>query len=109
MAEAAAICATATSPSRCSGAIASCGHRRRTGRKLIAAALGLGAVLPVRTPARAEEGPAKVSPLAAAYQGTPKGMFSCAVCTFFIRPRGCKVVSGDISPTGWCKFFDLPD
>jgi hypothetical protein len=60
-------------------------------------------------PARAEETSAKVSQLAAAYQCTPKGMFSCAVCTFFIRPRSCKVVNGEISPTGWCKLFDLPD
>ena len=50
-----------------------------------------------------------MSQLAAEYQGAPKGMFSCAVCTFFIPPRSCKVVSGDISPTGWCKLFDLPD
>ena len=66
---------------------------------------GLSAALP----ARAEEPPEKMSQIAAAYQGTPKDLFSCAVCTFFIRPRGCKVVSGDISPTGWCKLFDLPD
>ena len=71
----------------------------------MATALGVGAVLP----ARAEEAPAKMSQLAAAYRSAPNGMFSCAVCTFFIRPRGCKVVSGDISPTGWCKLFDLPD
>ena len=50
-----------------------------------------------------------MSQIAAAYQSTPKGLFSCAVCTFFIRPRSCKVVSGEISPTGWCKVFDLPD
>ena len=60
-------------------------------------------------PARADEPPAKLSQIAAAYQTTPKGMFSCAVCTFFIRPRSCQVVGGDISPTGWCKLFDLPD
>ncbi len=67
---------------------------------------GLSAALP----ARAEEQPGTMSSqIAAAYQTTPKGMFSCAVCTFFIRPRSCKVVRGDISPTGWCKFFDLPD
>jgi hypothetical protein len=71
----------------------------------MAAALGLGAALP----AYAEEGRARLSQLAAAYKGTPKGMFSCALCTFFIRPRSCKVVSGDISPTGWCKLFDLAD
>ena len=79
--------------------------RRLTRRELMTAALGgLG-----NAPARSEDLPAKMSQIAAAYQGTPKGLFSCAVCTFFIRPRGCKVVSGDISATGWCKFFDLPD
>ena len=66
---------------------------------------GLSAALP----ARAEQQPAKMSQIAAAYQDTPKDLLSCAVCTFFIRSRGCKVVSGDISPTGWCKLFDLPD
>ncbi|HEY1933022.1 MAG TPA: hypothetical protein VGG99_13495 [Acetobacteraceae bacterium] len=50
-----------------------------------------------------------MSQIAAAYQSTPKGLLSCGACSFFIRPRACKVVSGDISPTGWCKFFDLPD
>jgi hypothetical protein len=105
MAAAAAICDTAISPGLRSGAISSFGHRRPTRRELIAAALGLGAVLP----SRADAAPAMVSQLAAAYQSTPKGMFSCAVCTFFIRPRSCKVVNGDISPTGWCKLFDLPD
>ena len=94
------------SPGRRSAANSSFGHHRPTRRELIAAALGLGAALP----ARAEEAPVKVSQLAAAaYQRTPKGMFNCAACTFFIRPRSCKVVSGDISPTGWCKLFDLPD
>ena len=80
--------------------------RRRTRRELTIAVLG---GLTAALPARADEQPAKMSQIAAAYQGTPKGMFSCAVCTFFIRPRGCKVVSGDIGPTGWCKLFDLPD
>ena len=59
--------------------------------------------------ARAEEQREKLSQIAAAYQNTPKGLLSCAACTFFIRPRGCKMVSGDISPTGWCRLFDLPD
>ena len=105
MAAAAAICATAMSRGlREEGGFRA--DRRRTRRELTIAALGgLSAALP----ARAEEQPAKMSQIAAAYQGTPKGMFSCAVCTFFIRPRGCKVVTGDISPTGWCKVFDLPD
>jgi hypothetical protein len=80
--------------------------RLTTRRALMTAVVGgLWAALPVR----AEEQPAKMSQIAAAYQSTPNGLFSCAVCTFFIGPRSCKVVSGDISPTGWCKVFDLPD
>ena len=72
----------------------------------MSAALGGGsAVLALN---RAEPS-AKLSQRAAAYQTTAKGMFSCAVCAFFIRPRSCRVVSGNISPTGWCKLFDLPD
>jgi hypothetical protein len=72
---------------------------------MTAALRGLSAAVP----ARAEEQPEKLSQIAAVYQSTPKGLFSCAVCSFFIRLRSCKVVSRDISPTGWCKFFDLPD
>jgi len=72
-------------------------------RALRAAGLGLAAAS-----ARADA-PAKISQQEALYQATPKGMFSCATCTFFLKPRSCKVVAGDISPQGWCKLFDLPD
>jgi hypothetical protein len=78
--------------------------RNLSRRELLAATLALGAA-----PAGAEEPRVRVSQLEAQYQGTPKGLFSCAACTFFLRPRSCKVVTGDISPTGWCKLFDLPD
>lgn len=74
-----------------------------TRRELLAAGLGLAAA-----PARAKA-PVKVSQQEAQYQATPKGVFSCATCTFFVKPRSCKIVAGDISPTGWCKLFDLPD
>ena len=57
----------------------------------------------------ADEPPAKISQVEAQYQPMPKGMFSCGVCTFFIRPTACKVVTGAISPNGWCKLFDLLD
>jgi len=93
------------SPGRRSATASRFGDCWPTRRDLVATALALGAAIPART----EEGPAKVSQLEAAYQVMPKGMFSCAACTFFIRPRSCKVVSGDISPTGWCKLFDLAD
>jgi hypothetical protein len=86
-------------------ALSTFGHHRLTRRALITVPLGLDAAVQ----ARAEEQPAKLSQSAAAYQDTPKGMFSCAACTLFVKPRSCKVVSGDISPTGWCKLFDLAD
>ena len=105
MAAAGAICATAMSRDRPEEGSFRADHRLIR-RELITVALGgLSATLP----ARAEEQRRKMSQIAAAYQSTPKGLFSCAVCTFFIRPSSCKVVSGDISPTGWCKVFDLPD
>jgi hypothetical protein len=57
----------------------------------------------------AADDPPKLSRTAALYQDTPRGGLSCAGCTFFRRPRSCQVVEGDISPTGWCRLFDLPD
>jgi hypothetical protein len=105
MAAAGAICDTAMSPGRHDAAFSIFCCHRLPRRAVITAALGLGAALP----ACAEGRLVMVSQTAAAYQDTPKGLFSCAACTFFIRPRRCKVVSGDISPTGWCKLFDLAD
>jgi len=45
----------------------------------------------------------------AEYQDRPRGGLACAACTLFRPPSSCQVVAGDISPNGWCKFFDLPD
>lgn len=101
MAADAAICATATSPARPEHPL-TC--PKVTRRAVIAAGFGLAAL-----PARADEPLPKISQAEARYQDMPKGMFSCGVCTFFIRPHSCKVVAGDISPNGWCKLFDLPD
>ena len=70
------------------------------------AALTFGAA-----PANAEE-PAPTQPVskeAAQYQDMPKGLLSCSVCTFFRAPGSCKVVTGIVSPHGWCRFFDMPD
>jgi hypothetical protein len=51
----------------------------------------------------------KMSQAEAEYQDRPKNGLACAACTLFRPPRFCQVVAGDISPNGWCKFFDLPD
>jgi hypothetical protein len=45
----------------------------------------------------------------AEYQDTPNGIYSCAVCTLFEPPKGCKVVAGEVSKDGWCKAFALAD
>jgi hypothetical protein len=74
----------------------------------LAAGLGLAAV-PARADDQPGQNPNKISQAAAEYQPTPKGMFSCALCTFFIKPKSCKVVDGEVSPTGWCKLFDMVD
>ena len=57
-------------------------------------------------PARAQ---VKASQQEAEYQTGPKNGLSCAVCSLFRPPQACELVAGDISPQGWCKFFDLPD
>jgi len=48
---------------------------------------------------------AKMSPSAVAYQGSPKGSQQCSNCKLFEPPAACKSVSGDISPSGWCKIW----
>ncbi|HUB44007.1 MAG TPA: hypothetical protein VMB73_03390 [Acetobacteraceae bacterium] len=55
------------------------------------------------------DAPAQISQTTALYQDHPRGGLSCVGCTFFRRPRSCRVVAGDISPNGWCRLFDLPD
>ena len=45
----------------------------------------------------------------AEYQDKPNGIYSCGLCTLFERPKGCKVVEGEVSEDGWCKLFALAD
>ncbi len=47
----------------------------------------------------------KLTQAAARYQGTPKGNESCGVCPYFVFPKGCVVVEGEISPSGWCPIY----
>ena len=51
----------------------------------------------------------QMSQAAALYQDHPNNGFSCAACALFRPPAACVVVAGEISPAGWCRFFDLPD
>jgi hypothetical protein len=51
----------------------------------------------------------KMTPQQAEYQDTPKGIYSCGMCTLFEAPKSCKVVEGEVSRDGWCKAFALAD
>jgi len=39
------------------------------------------------------------------YQDKPKGGAKCSGCTLFKAPNGCQVVTGKISPNGWCTAY----
>ena len=48
---------------------------------------------------------AKVAQRAAQYQPTPKGGQACAGCNSFVAPGHCRLVAGEISPSGWCRLW----
>jgi hypothetical protein len=47
---------------------------------------------------------------AAQYQECPNGAEHCARCLHVIEPAGanlrCRVVSGVVSPDGWCRWYE---
>ena len=51
----------------------------------------------------------KMTQKQAEYRDTPDGIYSCGMCTLFVKPNACKVVEGEISSDGWCKAFALLD
>jgi len=81
-------------------------HRsRRSAIRIMASAISAGLVTQMSR-ARASD---KMTKAQAEYQDTPQGLYSCAMCTLFVSPNGCKVVEGEISRDGWCKAFALAD
>ena len=48
---------------------------------------------------------AKIAEAAVHYQATPKDDRQCDGCNFFIAPNSCKMVDGEIAPTGWCALW----
>ena len=39
------------------------------------------------------------------YQQTANEGHSCANCRQFMAPQACKLVDGEIAPTGWCRLW----
>jgi hypothetical protein len=48
---------------------------------------------------------AKIAQAGVHYQTTPKDDHQCDGCNFFMAPNACKLVDGDIAPTGWCALW----
>ncbi|HVA15856.1 MAG TPA: hypothetical protein VNF99_21605 [Stellaceae bacterium] len=80
---------------------------RRSMIRKIAFTAGGGAILAtgIGNIRMAEAQAAKASQKAVGYQATPHGAQQCDNCRQFIAPSSCKVVDGEISPTGWCKVY----
>ena len=51
------------------------------------------------------EAQAKLAQTAVKYQATPSGDHQCDGCVQFVSPNSCKLVDGEISPTGWCLLW----
>lgn len=47
----------------------------------------------------------KVAKADAKYQAHQNGQQRCEICLQFRPPASCQIVSGEISPKGWCQFF----
>jgi hypothetical protein len=77
-------------------------------RKLISAAAGATSAMAL-APILAAQALEKMTQQQAQYQDGPKDIMMCATCTLFEPPKSCKVVEGDVSPSGWCKAFALAD
>ena len=70
---------------------------------------GPDAAAPAPSPeAAAPATTAKVSQASVQYQTQPKGEQQCGKCMHFIAESNtCKLVEGQISPSGWCTLWTL--
>ncbi len=48
---------------------------------------------------------AGMSKTAAGYVSHPHHGQKCSGCRYFVPPHSCQVVSGHISPNGWCRLY----
>ncbi len=49
---------------------------------------------------------AKISKTEARYQPYPKATQRCGGCTMYREPKACTLVQGEISRTGWCRYYE---
>jgi len=71
-------------------------------RAVLLAAAGAAPLLAISASAVQAGG---LPPSAVGYQSSPKDGKQCDGCNLFVAPNACKSVSGEISPSGWCKLW----
>jgi len=72
-----------------------------TRRRILKAGLAaVGGVVATRVQAQEKIAQAQVQ-----YQAQPKDGQKCSTCVNFEAPNACKIVTGTISPNGWCIAF----
>jgi hypothetical protein len=74
----------------------------RTRRQILRTGLAAVGGGVVALAARAQD---KIDPKMVQYQTMPKDGNKCSTCVNFEAPSACKIVSGTISPDGWCVAF----
>jgi len=79
------------------------GYSRRDVLRRVTAGLALTAVA-VTLP-REAHAQSKVAKAMVQYQDAPNKGHQCSGCSNFVAPGSCKVVSGTISPHGWCSIW----
>ncbi len=75
---------------------------RLSRRNVVLAAIGAAPVVAL-TSTGAQ---AKMAQTAVGYQQSPKDGKQCDGCNYFLPPDACKVVDGQIIPTGYCKLWN---
>src|SRR6476659_7970421 len=90
---------------KCAGdaAMATCKSSRRDFIKtmgIVAAAATSGRAAAANAQEYKPQEQKKLTKVAARYQDSPKGNENCGTCPYFIFPKSCAVVEGEISPMG---------
>jgi hypothetical protein len=80
-----------------------CDKSQLSRRTVLISAVAATSLLAIMT-SLAEAG-AKVSQSSVHYQRTPKDGQDCQHCNEFAAPNACRMVDGDIAPTGWCRLW----
>ena len=69
------------------------------------AAVAVGSITVFGTIAENATAQAKSSQQAVGYQNGPNAGHRCGTCFQFQPPAACRIVSGRISPQGWCTRY----